>query len=309
MRTVAACLITFRRPDLLSEALASLRTLAELPSQWRLEKIVVVDNDPAGSSVEVCRSIDGLPVPIEVVIEPRPGISHARNTAIEVAGTDYVAFLDDDERARSNWLSGLLETCDATGAPAVVGRVLNDFRPSEPPWARSGRVYERLRLPEGAPSPGLSSSNLLLRCNLADEVGILFDPRFGLLGGSDHQLGLRLRAQGIPIVHSARSEVDETLGPDRYATRALMRRWTRIGNTFVLTDLSVSDGLERTCKRLRHLAASVARLVLGSMRASAGVARRQRGDALRGAEMACRGVGGLMGVLGATVTGYPRPRL
>jgi len=42
-----------------------------------------------------------------VVLEPRPGLSWARNAGIAAAAGEIIAFLDDDEEPDCHWLAGL----------------------------------------------------------------------------------------------------------------------------------------------------------------------------------------------------------
>jgi glycosyltransferase involved in cell wall biosynthesis len=57
------------------------------------------------------------------VHEPRPGVANARNTAVKAANGDFIAFLDDDEEAPKEWLSGLLEVQSHLMADVVFGPV------------------------------------------------------------------------------------------------------------------------------------------------------------------------------------------
>src|SRR5438552_2792927 len=70
---------TYRRPDCLVRAIRSCLVYCEVAAAY---EIVVVDNNPDGAAADAVAAIAaGSPVPIRYVAEPRPGISHARNTA------------------------------------------------------------------------------------------------------------------------------------------------------------------------------------------------------------------------------------
>lgn len=307
MKDVSICVATFRRPEQLAHLLTSLQQLeAPLPG-WNLANIVIIDNDANRTAHTCCASFDGhLPSKLIYAVEPEPGISQARNRAVELAGSRFVAFVDDDETVTPSWLNGLLATHEATGAPAVVGRVANKFEGSPPPWFDNAGLYIRARLPEASPMPGLSSSNLLLDVSIKETVGELFDPRFGLLGGSDRHLGLRMIRADLPIVHSAGSLVEELMPPERYSLRVLLRRWTRLGSTYVLTDLAVPAPTNDLERRVGHAFVSAGRLVVGATRATIAALSLNRGALLRSLEMTCRGVGGLSALVGSPVEGYPR---
>jgi glycosyltransferase involved in cell wall biosynthesis len=307
MKRIAVCIATYRRPDLLKALLESIERLEPIAEGWDLNRIVVVDNDRAGSAEQTAHEFScRLPAPLIYAVEAEPGISQARNRAVALVDADYVAFVDDDEIAMPSWLNGLIHTQESTGAPVVVGRVRNRFEGDPPSWFEDARLYVRTRLPEGAPMPGASSSNLLVDLSVREHVGDLFDPRFGLLGGSDRHLGLRLQQAELDIVHSAGSIVEETITPDRYSMRVLLRRWTRLGSTYVLTDLAVPSGTNNLERKARHAIVSAGRLTVGLGWFVTGVLRLNRPTILRSLELGCRGLGGLVALVGAPVAGYPR---
>ena len=81
---------------------------------------VVVDNRPDGRAEEICNeSRAHLPCRLYFAEERKRGISFARNRAISTAlayGADLIAFIDDDDRPRPDWLAHLVDRQRATGA-------------------------------------------------------------------------------------------------------------------------------------------------------------------------------------------------
>ncbi|WP_227580713.1 glycosyltransferase family 2 protein [Cellulomonas xiejunii] len=82
-------------------------------------EVVVVDNAPATGATRA--ALDGLvDHRLRIVEEPRRGLAHARNRALEVARGEVVAFTDDDALAADSWLPGLLDVFRSDPAGQVV---------------------------------------------------------------------------------------------------------------------------------------------------------------------------------------------
>lgn len=70
--------------------------------------VVVVLNDPTNNSVEALVRREFGDDPVQLVVAPRRGAAHARNTGASRATTPVIAFLDDDVEVDPGWLQGLL---------------------------------------------------------------------------------------------------------------------------------------------------------------------------------------------------------
>src|SRR5277367_2699297 len=102
---VSVCLATFRRNDRLREVLQDLAQQDRLPDQ-----VVVVDNDPAGGARSVVEQFadSGVPFGVDYDVQPEPNIAITRNRTVELASGEWMAFIDDDERAPREWLCELV---------------------------------------------------------------------------------------------------------------------------------------------------------------------------------------------------------
>ncbi|MEU4219116.1 glycosyltransferase family 2 protein [Actinoplanes sp. NPDC026623] len=116
--TVVIC--TRERPGALARCLDSL--LAQAYPDFR---ILVVDNAPVtDATAEVVRSA-ARRGNVEYLVEPRGGLSFARNAAVAAAPGEILAWIDDDEYADVNWLAEVARAlADHPEADVVSGVIV-----------------------------------------------------------------------------------------------------------------------------------------------------------------------------------------
>ena len=194
-------IITLRRPALLRQ------TLAALARQTRpVDEIIVIDNGPdaetEAAALEACRQFR---LPTRYVPEPRRGYGCARNRGLAEARGDLLYFLDDDCAAEPDWAGVLFETvtsgrADLAGGSRVSGR--SGLAARLEYLSTDGPVLSP-RLPARA-APHLSTSNLLLRREVAERVGC-FDE--GLAMCEDRDFTARARDLGFRLLFEPRARV------------------------------------------------------------------------------------------------------
>lgn len=238
---ISLCIATYRRPERLDALLNDLVKQQQLPKE-----IVVVDNDAAGSAHAVVkrRRELGAPFPIHYDIQPEKNISLTRNRTVALANGDWIAFIDDDERAPAAWLRLLAETVARYDADGALGPVVPVIPADAPDWIRHGRFYEWARLKTGAVIPlnKLRFGNVLLRGALLRATPAPFDPNYGLTGGEDGDLLGRLVQQGARIVWCDEAIVHEPVEGARLSLRWLLLRALRGGQDFARHKLTGSFG-------------------------------------------------------------------
>lgn len=276
---VAVCVATYRRPAMLRdllESLAALRFRGPAPDL----RIVVVDNDAEGGARPVVDAArPALRVPVRYEVEPRRNIAHARNRSVAAAledGAGWLAFVDDDETVRPDWLDVLLGVQARYGAEVVCGAVRAHLAEGAAPWiGRTGLLGSR-PLPTGAPLTVGYTSNALIAARLLRGPAP-FDPAFGLTGGSDSHLFMRLHRQGARMVWAEEAVVEERMPASRVSAAWLLRRAFRVGNCALWCERALGPQLGRPATRaLRasaRLALGVAQLAPGALRGRAGLVR------------------------------------
>jgi succinoglycan biosynthesis protein ExoM len=228
---ISLCIATYRRPERLAALLDDLVKQQHLPNE-----IVVVDNDAAGSARAVVegRRMLGAPFPIHYDIQPVKNISLTRNRTVELANGDWIAFIDDDERAPAAWLKRLAETVIRYGADGALGPVEPVVPAHAPAWIRHGRFYDWARMKTGTVIPlnKLRFGNVLLHGALLRESPAPFDPNYGLTGGEDGDLLARMVQHGASIVWCDEAIVHEPVEATRLSLRWLLLRALRGGQDF-----------------------------------------------------------------------------
>ena len=303
---VAVCVPTFRRPQWLARLLEGLDALEfgrAAPPELR---VVVVDNDPEGSARESCAEWSGrLRWPLVYRHEPRRGLSHVRNTAIQAAreaGAEWIAFIDDDEVPEPRWLDELLRVQAEHDADVVSGPVPGRFEGAVPEWVRRGGFFDRARRPTGSRVEHSGTGNVLLRASLFDGVESPFDPRFGLAGGEDTHLFLRLAAEGRRMVWADEAVAYETIPESRTRARWILQRGYREANTWALCEAELNPSPRtaavRVAKALGRIGMGLCLLPLSPLRG--------RHAAVRALRHVWWGAGSLAGLAGVRYHEYRR---
>jgi succinoglycan biosynthesis protein ExoM len=294
LETVCIAVPTYRRPDHLRNLLDSLR---QARTAGRTVDILVVDNDPDGSAMAIA---DDLGPGVTVIQESHPGVSAARNRALEEIGNrvDAVIFLDDDEVVAVDWLERLLDYADRSGADVVTGPVLPLFDESTPQWLVRGGFWGRARHRTGTRVESVATNNTVVRTELFRRAPhVRFREDLSLKGGSDTQFFRDLQPYSGPFLWCDEAVVHERLLPNRMSLRWLFRRAMRIGNV----NARYADST------LLSFAGGIARIVVGLTLCAADIVRHGHVRA-RGFNMLGHGVGMAGGVLGLDVVEYKRPR-
>src|SRR5438874_10295281 len=221
---VTVVLPTFRRPDALARAMSSLASQRDPGVEWEL---VVVDNDAApGAEATVHALAPAIPADVMLLREPRRGAAYARNTGIDAAKGDVVAFIDDDVIAAPTWLAALStpilrEQSEGAGGPVkldpavVLPRwVSRDWRGCLSEYQRRDEEHE---LPAG---DFVLTASAAFRTDLVRETGG-FDSVLGpaqrvpIFFNEDVDLCRRFWARGGRIRYVPEGAVTHEVPPER----------------------------------------------------------------------------------------------
>jgi succinoglycan biosynthesis protein ExoM len=168
-----------------------------------------------------------------------------RKRTVHLATGDWLAFIDDDERAPKGWLRQLEAAAGQYQADGVLAPVEPQLPASAPGWIRRGKFYDWGHLPTGTtvPRPLLRFGNVMLSGRLLRAEAGPFDISYGLATGEDDELLLRLINRGARIVWCDEAIVWEPIEPKRLSLGWLLQRALSGGQHFA--HLSISGRLGR----------------------------------------------------------------
>ena len=262
--SISVCIATYRRPDRLARVLHDLARQALLPAE-----VVVVDNDASGSAADVVREFlsSGPPFPVHYDSQLVKNISLTRNRTVAIASGEWLAFIDDDERAPAAWLQQLTAARDAYSADGVLGPVIPLVPADAPAWIRRGNFYDFPRMPTGSvvPPNRLRFGNILLHGPMLRQLGAPFDPAYGSTGGEDGDLLSRLALQGAKLVWCDHAIVEEPIEASRLSLKWLLRRSLRGGQDYARHLLCGRYGVRQAGRLRLLLRALLQLLVAGSL--------------------------------------------
>jgi glycosyltransferase involved in cell wall biosynthesis len=218
---ISVVIPTFRRPN---RAVAAARSALAQKTDFPFE-VILVDNDPDGSAVQLLRRLAAQEA-IDVVVlhEPRAGVAHARNAGVRAARGEAIAFLDDDEIAPDTWLAELVRMAQQTSADAVFGPVRTLLAVDPPEHVE---FYESFFAREPHLNPGPTEHVFGCGCSLVRKDALEAEPfnaERNEIGGEDDLLFERMRAAGKTFAWAPGAWVWETPEQSRVTLRYTMKR-------------------------------------------------------------------------------------
>lgn len=242
MPRIIVAITTLGRPRMLADAL---RACARMTNTRGVDlSIVVVDNDAAASAREVVEEIARTsPVPVAYVVEPRRGISEARNCALDYAtsqGADYMGFCDDDAAPAPGWLDAVMATVAEKGAHLTGGPVYFVL-PDEPLSRRQTRVakaiaaaarrraWRNLQTSRTNPPVTIITNNWFADLRWINQQQLRFDPRYSVSGGGDTEFFRRVVAKGGRTFWSHDAVMEEIVPASRLGLRYQFKRQIHSG--------------------------------------------------------------------------------
>lgn len=230
---VTVVVSTFNRAQWLQQCLGSLLVQLEGCSGVR---VLVVDNHSTDRTAQVVEQLAARWTALSYVHEPRQGRSHAKNRGIAEAGTDWIAFLDDDARVLPGYVDELLRLTGDGQFDVVGGLYVPWYAEGKVAWFRDEYASNAgvARQPGPLPPTSFASAGVMLvrRAMLEKVAG--FDPRLGGGGcqmgyGEETRLQLAVRSAGGRIGFAPAWRIEHLTPRDKQRVGWLIARGWRIG--------------------------------------------------------------------------------
>jgi len=200
--TISLIICTRNRAQAVVRSLDAVATAALNAPELAIELIVVDNGSTDGTPQVLADWAAAATLKTRVVVEPRPGLSCARNAALKVARHEILAMTDDDCEMRPDYFSMLAAAHSARGAPAIIGGRVDLGDPRDLPITiktESEKMTYRLGKKPGGFVMG---ANLTFHQEVLRAVGA-FDERFGagapFVAAEDTDYILRASLLGIPV--------------------------------------------------------------------------------------------------------------
>ena len=170
---ISAVICTYNRANLLTGAIKSLCQQILPPDSF---EIIVVNNGSTDDTAEIVKSFQDRYRfhHIRLVNENNQGTGYARNAGITEAKGDYIAYLDDDARAKSDWLEIASKNIEEIEPfHCIGGPVLPFFTDDKPAWFKDQYEtrtwgYKKRNLKSGE---AFSGSNMIWRKDILKAIG------------------------------------------------------------------------------------------------------------------------------------------
>lgn len=204
LATIAVC--TRNRTDDLKKCLESLMALPDSN-----QEIIVIDNAPSDSKTQelVSRYFLG----VRYILESRPGLDIARNTAIDEAKNEIIVFIDDDAVADRCWLREIIKPFKRERVACVTGmtqplELLHEGQEAFERYSPFCKGYTR-KVYDTSSNPlttgGIGAGvNMAIRKNLVEKIGCFdesLDAGTPTQSGGDHEYFTRILRSGYYIVY------------------------------------------------------------------------------------------------------------
>jgi len=179
---ISAIICTYNRSNILEGAIESL--IDQTIDKNKFE-IIIIDNNSSDNTHEVVKKFEKYSN-VRYVFESEQGLAFARNRGYIEAKGRYIAYIDDDAKAESDWIENIYAIIQCNNPPPLIigGPIYPFYLTKKPEWYLDeyeirtwGKEPRYLNIGEY-----LSGSNMIFSKEILEEFGG-FDTKLGVVGG------------------------------------------------------------------------------------------------------------------------------
>lgn len=254
---------TYNRSAMLGDSIRAIRS-QDFPSH--AYEIIVVDNNSTDNTQQVVEALQSdSQVEIRYLFESRQGLSFARNSGIQAARGEVVAFVDDDIDAEKFWLKEVVDAFSPPDVACVGGPIRPVWLTEKPDWLTE-EWYGYLSVSEFASARSRGEfvgpeypwgANIAFRRSVINEIGG-FPTNLGrigttLLSGEEVALCMKIEEQGYRIGYAPNAIIHHKIPPERLRKRWYYRRTYWHGRSDAVLNCSNPSRMEKELRRYTNI--------------------------------------------------------
>ena len=216
-RKISVIIPTLNSSGTLPELLNSL-----MEQGYRYFEIIAVDGGSTDDTLEILSKY-----PIRILHEEMRGIGAARKKGVDNAKGDFIAFVDSDCIAPTDWLSKLFSKIRNRKDVAAVGGIAMPKSSSLVSKCLQYRLFGLEKIKKEIGVESIPTMNAIYRKDAILSVGN-FNEKYEL--GEDPELNFRLRKKGFNIIYSPEIIV---IHDHPVTMKQLLSKWFRYSEWFV----------------------------------------------------------------------------
>lgn len=184
MPKISVIVCTYNRSEFLPGCLQS---LVEQALESDFFEVIIVNNNSTDNTIEIASHFTSKYNNIRMIEELNQGLSHARNRGWQEAKGEYVAYIDDDALASSDWLYHIKSFIDRQPTVLAFGGPYTSYSlVSAPDWFPADYGSHSLgeeERPIVVGSEWISGTNMIFKKKLFYDIGG-FNENLGMTGSN-----------------------------------------------------------------------------------------------------------------------------
>ena len=203
MKTKVTLIIcTYNRGFLLTETLP---TIFDQDISPDLYEVLIVNNNSNDNTAAILHEFQNQYSNIRIIDETKQGLSHAKNTGMVAANTDWIVYLDDDAKVPKDFVRKAVQNIDNSDYRCFGGVYLPWYKFGKPKWFRDeySSNKNKLNLFGTLNNDFISGGIMAIKKNLLLKYDG-FSTEIGMEGniiayGEETLLQIQLRQDGVEI--------------------------------------------------------------------------------------------------------------